>query len=177
MNWRHIPIFALATLLTFILHEGAHWGMGKALGYDMWIKINSAGLASGEYSAEWHRQIVGAAGPFMTIIQAIIAYFIVLKHKAISAFAFLFAALMMRVMAMLVSINNPNDEAKIGIWFGLGPWALFILAVVFLLVLTLRGGSYMKLGWRTYGFAYLIVSITLTVIIFSESYLPVFIST
>ena len=174
MKWQHIPIFVLATVLTYILHEGGHWGMGKILGYDMWIKINSVGLASGEYSAEWHRQLVGAGGPLMTIIQAIIAFIIVRKHKAISAFAFLFAAFMMRVTAMLVSIKNPNDEAGVGVWLGLGPWGLFVLVVAFLLFLTLRGGSYMKLGWRTYVFAYLIVSITITGVVFSEPHLPVF---
>jgi len=62
MNWRHIPIIMLATLVTFILHEGAHWAMGEALGYDMWMKINRVGFARGAYSAECTGNLSGRRG-------------------------------------------------------------------------------------------------------------------
>lgn len=68
MNWRHIPLFILITIATYLLHEGGHWAMGEILGYDMWVNINSAGLARGEYRAEWHAQLVSAAGPIVTLI-------------------------------------------------------------------------------------------------------------
>ena len=174
MNWRHIPTFIIVTCLTFILHEGAHWATGEMLGYDMWVNINSAGLARGEYNSEWHRQLVSIAGPLITVIQAIIAFVLVRKYKTITAFAFIFAAFMMRVVAMLVSINTPNDEARISEWLGLGMWTLHIIVVVILLGLCLKAGSYMKLGWRSYLLAYLAVSMALAAIVMGESFLPNF---
>jgi len=172
MNWRHIPIVIIATLITYLLHEGAHWAMGEALGYDMWMKINSVGLATGAYRAEWHGQLVGAAGPLMTIMQGLVAFVLVRRHKTITAFAFLFAAFMMRFAAMLISLKNPNDEAAVSEWLGLGPWTLHIMVVALLLFLTLQGGKALKLGWRSYGFAYVVVSLAITVIVFSEPHLP-----
>lgn len=148
--------------------------MGEMLGYDMWVNINSAGLARGQYSTEWHGQLVSAAGPIITLIQAIIAFILVRKYKAITAFAFLFAALMMRFVAMVVSLNNPNDEARISEWLGLGPWTLYLLVVATLLGLTIKGGSYMKWGWRSYALAYLSISIGLAAVVMGEGFIPRF---
>jgi len=174
MTWRYIPIVIIATLVTYILHEGAHWAVGEALGYDMWMKINSVGLARGEYSAVWHGQLVGAAGPLMTVMQGLVAFVLVRKQKTINAFVFLFTAFMMRFVAMLISLKNPNDEAGVSEWLGLGTWTLHIIVVALLLFLTLRGGKVLKLGWRSYGIAYVLVSITTAAIVLGEPHLPVF---
>jgi len=174
MNWRHIPLFIVVTFVTYLLHEGGHWLAGEMLGYDMWVNINSAGLARGEYSADWHRELVSAAGPLVTLLQAIIAFMLVRKRKTIIAFAFLFAALMMRFVAMVVSLNNPNDEARVSEWLGLGTWSLYIIVVAILLGLTLKGGSYLKWGWRSYGLAYLAVSIALAAVVMGEPLIPDF---
>lgn len=174
MKWQHIPIFIIATFLTFLLHEGAHWVTGEMLGYDMWVNINSSGLARGQYSTEWHNHMVSAAGPIVTTIQAMIAFVLVRKNKTISAFAFLFATLMMRILAMFASLNSPNDEARISEWLGLGPWSLHILIIAILLGLTLKGGAYMKFRWRSYGLAYLAVSVAISCIVMGEAFMPNF---
>ncbi len=174
MNWRHIPILIVATLLTFILHEGAHFAAGEALGYDMWVNLNSAGLARGQYSVDWHTHFVSAAGPIITVLQALIGFLLVRKFQWFGAFAFVFSALIMRIVAMLMSANNPNDEARISAWLGLGTWTLHIAVVAVLLVLTLKAGAKLKLGWRSYIFAYFIVSIALAAIILGEPYVPAF---
>lgn len=174
MTWRDIPTLIIATFLTYIIHEGGHWLAGELLGYDMWVNINSAGLAQGSYTSEWHQQIVSIAGPFVTLVQAIIAFFLVRKYKAVWAFAFLFAALMMRFVAMVVSLNNPNDEARVSEWLGLGPWTLFLLVVALLLVLTVKAGKIMKLGWRSYVLVYLFVSTALAIVVLGEAYVPRF---
>jgi len=140
----------------------------------MWMKINSVGLARGGYSAEWHGQLVGAAGPLMTVLQGLVSFILVRKYKTAPVFAFLFAAFMMRFTAMLISLKSPNDEAGVSEWLGLGPWTLHIMVVALLLFLTLRGGKVLKLSWRAYGFAYLVVSIAITAIVLGEPHLPVF---
>ncbi|PHR56285.1 MAG: hypothetical protein COA43_14090 [Robiginitomaculum sp.] len=174
MKWQYIPIFIIVTFVTFLLHEGAHWMTGEMLGYDMWMNINSCGLASGQYNTEWHKHMVSAAGPIVTIIQAIIAFVLVRKNKTIGAFAFIFTALIMRVLAMFMSLNSPNDEARVSEWLGLGQWSLHILVIAVLLGLTLKGGSYMKFRWRAYGLAYLAVSLAIAGVVMGEAFIPNF---
>lgn len=174
MKWQYIPIFIIVTFATFFLHEGAHWMTGEILGYDMWININSSGLARGQYSTEWHNHMVSAAGPFVTVVQAIIAFVLVRKNTTICAFAFLFSALLMRILAMFMSLNSPNDEARISEWLDLGPWSLHILVIAILLGLTLKGGSYMKFRWRDYGLAYLAVSMAIAGVVMGEAFTPNF---
>ncbi|ANM29755.1 hypothetical protein ABI59_09460 [Acidobacteria bacterium Mor1] len=172
MAWRHIPLFFSVVVATFVIHEGGHWAAGELLGYDMWVRLNSAGLARGAFSAEWHQQFVSAAGPVVTLIQAAIAYLLVVKRKTNTAFAFVFSALMMRIMAAFVSIGNPNDEARVGEWLGVGPWTLHILVVLLLLSLTLRAGSRLELGWRDYGLAWFAVSLGIAAVVLGEPMLP-----
>jgi hypothetical protein len=172
MNWRHIPLFILVTVATYILHEGAHWLTGEALGYDLWVNINSAGLMSGSYREDWHGQLVSAAGPLMTLAQGIIAFLCVRRFKTVLAFAVLFAALMMRFVAMLMSFGNPNDEARISEWLGLGTWTLHLIIVGLLLALTLKAGTYLKFRWRDYGLAYVATSLGITLVVLGEGLIP-----
>jgi hypothetical protein len=172
MKLRHIPLFILVTVATYILHEGAHWLTGEALGYDLWVNINSAGLISGSYREDWHGQLVSAAGPMITLAQGVIAFFCVRRFKTVLAFAALFAALMMRFAAMLMSFGNPNDEARISEWLGLGTWTLHLIVVGLLLWLTVKAGLYLKLRWRDYGLAYVATSVGITLVVMAGNFIP-----
>jgi hypothetical protein len=172
MALRFIVLFFLAGITTFILHEGAHWLTGELLGYNMWVNINSAGLAEGEYQSGAHAQIVSISGPIFTVLQGVIAFVIVRKSKSLIAFTFLFSALMMRFIAGLMSFIIPNDEARVSEYLGLGTWTLHILVIAFLLGLTIFAGRHMKFRLRDYGLAYLVVSMVAAIIVFIEPSLP-----
>lgn len=172
MNWRHIPLFILVTIATYIVHEGAHGLTGEALGYDLWVNINSAGLMSGTYQQAWHGPLVSAAGPMITLIQGIIAFVCVRRYKSMFAFVVLFVALMMRFVAMLMSFSNPNDEARISEWLGLGTWTLHLVVVGILLALTIIAGRYLKLRWRDHGLAYVATSLGITLVVMGEGLIP-----
>ena len=61
MTLKYVPHFIIAVLLGFVVHELAHFGMGRALGYDMFISINKAGPSSSvTYTSEVHAQLVAA---------------------------------------------------------------------------------------------------------------------
>lgn len=172
MSLKWFFLLIIVTLATYVLHEGAHWAAGELLGYDMWVNINSAGLVSGTYKADWHSIIVSLAGPLVTILQAIIAFVILKKHRKFVLFAIIFAAFMMRFCAMMMSVFNANDEAKVSEWLGLGPWTLYGFVVIGLLLLTIKAGQYLKLRWPTYLFAYIATSIGITICVMSEAYIP-----
>ena len=42
MTVKNTPVLVIVFLLTFMVHEAAHWGAGELLGYDMEVSINSA---------------------------------------------------------------------------------------------------------------------------------------
>ncbi|MEQ8934381.1 MAG: hypothetical protein RIE56_01145 [Amphiplicatus sp.] len=172
MDWRSIPAFALAALFTFVFHEGAHFAMGEALGYDMWVRLNSAGLAGGAYASALHENLVSAAGPAATLLQGVVAFAAAMAWRSRTAFAFLFMALVIRFLAAGVSLFNPNDEARIGEWLGVGPWALFAAVISFLLLLAMVAGRRLDLGWKSYIFSWLVSSHLVAAVVFGEAYLP-----
>ena len=124
-----VVIYAIAVPFTFVAHEGAHWAMGDWLGYDMFLRANSAGLATGLYRSEIDAQLVTAAGPAFTLLQGFVAFALVRAFGANVAFPFLLSALLMRVLAAGVSLGNPNDEMRLGVWLGLGEWTVFAAVI------------------------------------------------
>ena len=173
MNLIYIPYFIVAVLLGFIIHEAAHYAMGTALGYEMFVSINKAGLARGGYTTDLHAQLVSIAGPLITIITAIIALWLIYARNLKAVFPYLFFALMMRVMAAGASIANPNDEARVSEWLGIGMWTLPVIVIAVLLIMTFLGARKLSLGWRSWVFSWVTVSICITAIIFTEPYWPV----
>jgi hypothetical protein len=73
---------------------------------------------------------------------------------------------------MLMSFGNPNDEARISEWLGLGTWTLHLIIVGLLLALTLKAGTYLKLRWRDYGLAYIATSLGITLVVLGEGLIP-----
>ncbi|WP_066726695.1 hypothetical protein [Sphingomonas pituitosa] len=108
--------------MTYLVHEGAHWIVGRSIGLDVRYSLNGV-TPRGPATAAQHL-LMSAAGPLVTILQAVIAYRVVRSRASTSAFAFLLWAAFMRVVASGISILLPNDEARIGSALHLGYWTL-----------------------------------------------------
>lgn len=106
MNISTVILTAIAVAFTFVAHEGAHWAMGEWLGYDMFLRANSAGLVAGTYRSELDAQLVTAAGPAFTLLQGLAAFAVIRASGAAFAFPFLLSALLMRILAAAVSLGN-----------------------------------------------------------------------
>lgn len=167
-------LFVIATLLTFVIHEGAHWAMGEWLGYDMILRVNSVDLARGGYGSDWHRYAVTSAGPAATILQGAIALALVRGASLAAAFPFLLSALLMRVFAAGVSIVNPNDEMRLSLWLGLGPWTVFAMVIGLLLAMTVAAVWLLRPSWRLVAGGVLCWLAVTAAIVFGEPYLPAY---
>ena len=172
MTLRSVPLLLLIFLMTFVIHEGAHWAMGEALGYDMEVSINRAGPVSAE-PTPFHAMLISAAGPVVTFLQAVIALILIGRTQAVFWFLTLFSAFFMRVMAFGVSFLNYNDEARISLFLGWHWWLLPLLVVSTLLLLTIQGSRKLGLGWKSWGLGWIVLSFGAAGIIFSEPYWPV----
>ena len=164
--------FIPAAIVSWGIHEFAHWLTGGVLGYDMWISFNQVGLVEGKYDSKLHEFLVAMAGPFVTWIQAVVTLIFIFRFRQLWIYSFLFLTLWSRALAFGISyISNPNDEAGASLLVGLPMWVLPALSVIFLFVLTFLGSRRLKAGWKGNLLAYLMASIVTAVIVFSDQIL------
>ncbi len=163
-------MFIPAALVTWLAHELAHWLMGEALGYDMWMSLNGGGLVGeGAYDSALDRSLVDAAGPFVTYILAISAFALIRTTGSLLLYPFLFLQFYMRTVALGISIlSQPNDEARISLELGLPLWLLPGIAVAFLLALTVIGSRMVRAGWAGNIIAYVMASLLSAAIVFLD---------
>lgn len=138
---RFYATLAVAVVLTFIVHEAAHWMAGVGLGYEMQMRINGGVPIAPPGTAVTARDafIISAAGPVATALQAILAFALIRTRGSLPAYAFLFVAWFMRFAAAFVSMFNPNDEARMSVQLGWNMWLLPGVVVSILLLLTWAG--------------------------------------
>lgn len=135
----YFAVIIVATFLTFFLHEFCHWLAYQFLGYDAGFSLNAAGLKDKEISlSKTERIITAAAGPVFTLLQAIVFYFILKKHKNILLYPFLFVPFVMRLGALWANQFKPNDEGRISLDLGLNLYTISTVVVIFLLILLIK---------------------------------------
>ena len=132
----YIAVCAISVLLSWILHELAHWTVGESLGYKMVMTLNSSCPISGHFSSDSHYQIISAAGPVFTLGEAILFYVLMKNRNRVILYPFLFTCFYMRLFATIISFINPNDEARISSAIGIGKFTLPLImtSVLFLFI-------------------------------------------
>lgn len=153
----------VAGFITFALHEGGHWLAAALLGHEAYFGLNSAG-ARGAVSAADHA-LISAAGPVITLIQALVALWLVQARASAAAWVFLFWAAFMRLMATAVSLFNPNDEARISDWLGWGMWTLPVVVTGGLFVLLAIGSRRLGLSWKTLALSWVVASVAVSAVV------------
>jgi len=153
----------LATILTFLIHESAHWLMGTALGYTMTFHLN--GVAATTAMQPAHKALVDAAGPLVTALQGVVAFMLVFRSRQIVAYAFLYVAAFMRLLATAISLVHLNDEARLSQYVGLGTWTLPLLVTAGLVFLTWRASRHMQLTWLDHLWCYITASIAIGAVV------------
>lgn len=163
-------MFIPAALVTWLLHEFAHWQMGEALGYDMWMSLNGGGLeGEGSYDSASERSLVDAAGPLLTYVLALGALALIRTTRSLLLYPFLFLQFYMRAVALGISIvSRPNDEARLSLELGLPLWLLPGIAVTLLLALTVIGSRTVRAGWTGNIIAYVMASLLSVAIVFLD---------
>ena len=136
INFKYVLITLIAVIFTWMLHEFSHWSIGELLGNEMTMTLNTCYPKSGQYIQNWHATIISSAGPIITLIQAIIIYFLLKRKSERLLFPFLLTCLYMRFLAGVMNFINLNDEGRISKDLGLGTFTLPILVIGILLYLT-----------------------------------------
>ena len=141
----YIAVSGFAVLLSWILHELSHWIAGEWLGYDMVMTLNSGYPVSRQYSQDLHYQLISAAGPVFTLVEALFIFVLMKKSRCVWLYPFLFTCFYMRLFATVISFRRPNDEARISTALGIGKFTLPILMTIVLFLMLCNIS-------KTYGF-------------------------
>jgi hypothetical protein len=153
----------LIGLVTYLLHEGAHWLAGTAMGLPMVAHLNGVVLQV-PASAGQHA-IIDIAGPLVTIVQALFAYAMVKRSASLRAFGYLYMAGFMRIVAGFISFIYLNDEARFSRFLQLPAFVVPLVVGLFLFALIVLASRRLQLGWKTQVACYLVASLTLSLIV------------
>ncbi len=160
----------IAGFITFALHEGGHWLAANLLGYEPWFSLNSAGTRSVVTPAD--AAIISAAGPAVTVVQALIALALVQARGSAAAWVFLFWAAFMRLMATVISLVHPNDEARVSDWLGWGPWTLPAIVTAGLFLLLAVGVQRLNVSWKTLALTWVAASVAVAAVVGLDMIIP-----
>lgn len=138
MNLKYIAYSLIAVVLTFLIHEFAHWTMGELLGYEMIMTLNKAYPVNLSYSEDWHYTLISAVGPLTTLLQAFVVYIIIRRTSRSYIYPLLFSCFYVELLSGIMNFRNANDLGRISRTFNLGFFTipLFFIAIHFLMVYT-----------------------------------------
>lgn len=162
----------LAVPLTFLLHEWAHWLAALALGYEPALRINSVYLVGGTYTPT-DALLVSAAGPVVTLAQAVVVAVLLGKTKSPYLYPFVFVPVLMRALAGGMNVINPNDEGRISEALGLGLYTLPLLMTGVLLVLVVYVARTHRYGWRLNAVTFALALAACSALILGDQIMPV----
>lgn len=151
-------------VLTFVAHEAGHWAAGRALGYDAYFSLNSAGVRDASIPVA-HMIAVRAGGVIVTLLQALLGLTLVLTRGSLAAYGVLFSAAFMRFMAAIMTLMQPNDEAAITLAMGWGRWSGHALVVAVLVGMTIWGARHLRVGWKADSLAWAVASVAVTAVV------------
>ena len=160
----------IAGFITFALHEGGHWLAATLLGHEAYFGLNSAGARDAVSAAD--HAIISAAGPVVTVVQALIALTLVQARGSAAAWVFLFWAAFMRFMATVISLFNPNDEARISEWLGWGLWTLPVIVTAGLFALLAVGVQRLNVSWKTLALSWVVASVAVSAVVGLDMVMP-----
>ncbi|NNF95235.1 MAG: hypothetical protein HKM91_11675 [Altererythrobacter sp.] len=161
----------LCILITHYLHELGHALTAVALGYEVSMTSNVVRPIAGAYQSELHSNLISLAGPLVTIFIATAAFILRLKLKFLAPII-LWNTLTMRLLAAIVSLRNPNDEAAVSANLGLGDWTLPAIVCVFLLTLFVITARQRRLSVWWYLSAWVGMSAGYSLVVLGEDWLP-----
>lgn len=158
----YVTIFFVG-VISYLLHELGHWGVGKFFGFDMDFRLNGVSVLSPV--VPFSRAMFDFGGPAVTLVQGFIAYSIVKRSGSQLAFAFVYQAAFMRVLASLISFVYMNDEARLSLYFGLPAWTLPVAVSAVVVALAWRASQRLGTTWRDQLFCYLAGSVTASAVV------------
>lgn len=166
---KYVLAVTVAVLFTWISHEFIHWLTSEILGYKAIMQLNVSSVVRGENPTELHKAIISISGPIITILQGLLAFFILeYRHWNKYIYPFLFTTFYMRLLAGMMNFINVNDEGRVGQYLGIGTFTLSIMISALLFFMVYKVSKKYSLGWKFQLFTYLIVMVASSMLIMAD---------
>lgn len=163
----------LAVFITWILHEFAHWITSESLGYDTLMTLNATAPVKGQHISEWHRFLISAAGPAITVFQALVVFIFLKNTWSKQLYLFLFVAFYMRVLASGMNMISPNDEGRISMYLGIGLYTLPLIVSAFLFYLVYRTAKRYRLDRTFQAFTFFTTMVLSSIIVLLDQFFTI----
>jgi len=173
ISFKYILVILITVILTWIIHEFTHWLSSEFFGYETIMRLNGTSSVKGENPTEIQNAIISISGPIITIIQAIIAYFILNKNWNKYIYPVLFTAFYMRFLAGLMNFIKLNDEGRVSDFLGIGTSTLPIIVGGLLFFMVYKISKKYELDWKFQLNTTLIVMIFTSILILSDQFIGI----
>ncbi|GAB5399271.1 MAG: hypothetical protein Aureis2KO_08560 [Aureisphaera sp.] len=171
INGKYILVAVLAVIGTWIIHEFAHWLTSELLGYESIMRLNGVAPVEGESPTENHKAIISISGPIITVLQGLVFFLLIQRNQWNKyLYPFLFTAFYMRFLAGGMNFIEVNDEGRVSEFLGLGTFTLSIVVSVLLFFMVYRVSRKHQLHWKFQFWTFLITTLAITLLIFSDAY-------
>jgi hypothetical protein len=170
---KYILVTMLAVLFSWVLHEFAHWTAGNLLGYNMGMSLNKTFPVNGVFNSDEDYQLISAAGPAITLLQALLVFFLMKKEKTNRLYPFLFTCFYMRLFATVISFRHLNDEARISNSLVIGTFTLPIIVTAILLLLLYKTSVNKNFTLRFNLFTLGLIILFSSIIILADQFLTI----
>ncbi len=100
----------------------------------MIMTLNSAYPKVGRYINEWNSIYVFLGGPLFTVLQAMFAFYLIMKYKKLFIYPFLFFPFLMRLFSLTFAFKL-EDEAIISSMLEIGTFTFPLIIIIILSVL------------------------------------------
>jgi len=149
---RFFLLFIPVAYFSYLFHEFGHWSMGELLGNPMVYSMNSVWPRDGHYLQESHNVYVSIGGPGFSVLQAVIALFIIEKWGTLYVYPLAFFPMFNRFFSDLFGGFRAQDEARIAALLSTGTYLVAIFVLAILLLIVIRCSYKLKIGAKTNGY-------------------------
>lgn len=146
---RFFLLFIPVAYGSYLFHELGHWTVGEILGNQMLYSLNYVWPRDGQYVHASHDLYVSIGGPAFSILQSAVALLIIEKHSALYAYAFAFFPMFNRFFSILLGGFSKQDEARISVLMGTGPYLVAFIVLAILLLMVIRCSYKLGIGSKT----------------------------
>ena len=170
---KYTLIILITVVITWVIHEFAHWLTSELFGYKTIMRLNGTSNLNGEIPTNGHSAIISTAGPLITFMQAIIVFPLLKHHWNKYLYPILFTAFYMRLLAGLMNFINTNDEGRISEFLGIGTFTIPIIISCVLFYMVYKVSKRHNLDWKFQLKTTLIVMLFTSILILSDQFIGI----
>jgi len=168
-KFKMLLVFIPVAYFSFLFHELGHWTLGEIFGNDMILRLNGVSPKSGQYLENTYLYML-CGGVCFTLLLTVFFWCIIEKYKAIYAYPVVFFNFFMRLFPQIMNFDA-QDESSISMLLGIGKYAVAIIVLITLFLMTLRASYVLKLNYKDNLLCFIVSLICLILVVVTDNLL------